>query len=242
MDDMNPYEVLGLGGRGATDAQIKYAYRGACKNSHPDAGGDPGEFERITLARDILLDPDKRRTYDETGRIDQPMVNNDRAAALQVVERHLADIINTFVNSAFKAEFDPRKMDVPKIIIGRIQKELQDAEVGLVGGAKIVKFFQDMGERFSVEGMAAGEEDTIARSFKRSVVENERRLAELRHSIEVHKLAIEIARKYRYRMDPPSPEDAYHAGRVTAYTWPTAEMADMSPRDAREQFNREHGR
>lgn len=36
---------------------INLAYRTAAKHHHPDSGGDPAKFKRITEARDVLLNP-----------------------------------------------------------------------------------------------------------------------------------------------------------------------------------------
>jgi hypothetical protein len=63
---MDLYEVLGVA-RDATPDQIKRAYRRKSKAAHPDTGGNTEEFRALVLARDVLTDEEKRRTYDETG-------------------------------------------------------------------------------------------------------------------------------------------------------------------------------
>lgn len=42
-----------------TEQEVKKAYRAFSKLSHPDVGGDPEVFKRLTEARDVLLNPDK---------------------------------------------------------------------------------------------------------------------------------------------------------------------------------------
>lgn len=69
MDD--PYSVLGVA-RGASDKEIQAAYRKRAKAHHPDL--NPGKthadtFKKISVAYDLLKDPEKRKAYDE-GRID----------------------------------------------------------------------------------------------------------------------------------------------------------------------------
>ncbi len=66
------YDILGVS-RGATEDEIRSAFRKLAKASHPDVNpGNAGaseRFKKITAANDILSDPEKRRQYD-AGEID----------------------------------------------------------------------------------------------------------------------------------------------------------------------------
>lgn len=57
------YEVLRIAVT-ASDKDIKAAYRRAARRAHPDHGGDPVMFHRITLAYETLIDPRRRAAYD----------------------------------------------------------------------------------------------------------------------------------------------------------------------------------
>jgi DnaJ-class molecular chaperone len=63
----DPYTVLGVG-RGASDDEIKRAYRKLAKKLHPDL--NPGkkaieaQFKEVTAAYDLLSDTNKRARYD----------------------------------------------------------------------------------------------------------------------------------------------------------------------------------
>lgn len=226
IDGLNPYEELGID-RGATEDEIRWAYRKAAKLAHPDAGGTAEAFDKIATSLAVLTDPARRKTFDETGRIDGGQPDNDRAAALQVVERHVADLVNAFINTGMdpaKDIPDPRTLDVPAEIVRRIEGEIRMAEQGLEGGARIVAYLKDLGARFEPKadvGLPEGEEDPIARGFKRQVEQNERQLANLRKSIEVHRLAIEIARGYSFLAAPIFIDPAaYYRGDPSPYTWP----------------------
>lgn len=59
------YQVLGLAPT-ATERDIKIAYRKAARMAHPDRGGDPAVFRQVTEAYEVLVDPERRQTYDKS--------------------------------------------------------------------------------------------------------------------------------------------------------------------------------
>jgi molecular chaperone DnaJ len=63
------YEVLGLT-RGATDAEIKRAFRALARELHPDVSDAPEaerRFREVAEAYEVLSDPARRATYDRFG-------------------------------------------------------------------------------------------------------------------------------------------------------------------------------
>lgn len=64
------YDVLGVN-RGASEEEIKKAYRKKAKELHPDRNSDKpeaeGQFKEVNEAYDALKDPDKKAAYDRFG-------------------------------------------------------------------------------------------------------------------------------------------------------------------------------
>ncbi|MCA1688064.1 MAG: molecular chaperone DnaJ, partial [Actinobacteria bacterium] len=64
------YEILGVS-RGASEAEIKKAYRRLARDHHPDVnahdGGAEERFKELTEAYEVLSNPESRRAYDTYG-------------------------------------------------------------------------------------------------------------------------------------------------------------------------------
>ena len=69
MNKRDYYEVLGVS-KGATDAEIKSAFRKLAKKYHPDINKEPDaeeKFKEVQEAYAVLSDENKRRQYDQFG-------------------------------------------------------------------------------------------------------------------------------------------------------------------------------
>lgn len=219
MDDFNPYEELGVQ-RDADETTIRRAYRGKAKTAHPDAGGTEEAFARVATSLAVLTTPGRRRTFDETGRIEDDKPDNDRAAALQIVERNIGDIVNAFVTGGFAPDRDPRRFDIPAEIVRRVRLEIINAKAGIQGGEKVLKYLKDVARRFKLKAGKAEtpEADPIARGFKLQIDRTEQQLADLRKAIIVHELAITIADAYAFEQD--------RSGFAHSYAFDMAEQYD----------------
>ncbi len=200
--DLNPYEELGVD-RGADETAIRKAYRKAVKQAHPDAGGTAEALLKVSTALAVLTDPKKRKTYDDTGRIEEDRPDNDRAAALQVIDMHVGQIVNDFIASGFAPEKDPRRMNAIDEIRKKIRAEIMQAQDGIKGGENVVEFMRDMMKRFSLANPGASpEDDPIGRGLDRQIRNAEQQLSDIKANIRQRRLALTIVDGYRYRFEP----------------------------------------
>ena len=103
------YKVLGIE-RGASDAEIKKAYRRQANKYHPDKNkGDKtaeAKFKELGTAYETLSDPQKRKMYDQFGSTQGPggFNPNDFSGNFDFGAQNFADIFETFFGGGGQAQ------------------------------------------------------------------------------------------------------------------------------------------
>ena len=69
--DIEYYEILNVT-RTASDEEIKRSYRKLAVKHHPDKGGDIEKFKSLSMAYEVLSNPEKRELYDRFGKNMEP--------------------------------------------------------------------------------------------------------------------------------------------------------------------------
>ena len=98
---IDPYDILGLS-RDADSAAVKSAYRKRAKSAHPDAGGDADLFASLKTAYELLIDPVRRKVFDDTG-YDPELADTKDLQGLVILE--------TLVNEMILDEREPGSFD-----------------------------------------------------------------------------------------------------------------------------------
>jgi curved DNA-binding protein CbpA len=99
---IDPYKTLGVP-READGAAIKSAYRSRAKTAHPDAGGDVEQFSRLTACYELLVDPVRRKIYDDTG-YDPQLTDTKDLEGMLVLDALVNEII---LDERQPGSFDP---------------------------------------------------------------------------------------------------------------------------------------
>lgn len=141
---LNPYEELNLP-RHATTAEVKAAYRRRAKKAHPDGGGNPEDFNRISRAMLILSDPVRRHKYDQTGDIDEATPDNAVAIAISIVVGFISQAIAQHVASNAP---DPCGLDLVAKAREHFKKQRLEFENQKVPINKMAKKMEQVEKRF----------------------------------------------------------------------------------------------
>jgi molecular chaperone DnaJ len=119
----DPYEILGVA-RNASSEDIKRVYRTLARQHHPDTNSDPGAEERfkdITMAYEILSDPDKRQRYD--------MFGDERGASGFGGFGDISDLFSSFFGGTVSGR--SRGPDRGADVVAEVEVTLQEAAVGI---------------------------------------------------------------------------------------------------------------
>lgn len=190
----DPYEELEIS-RGASTEEVRAAYRRKARKTHPDKGGDRESFERAKRAEVVLSDPDKRKEYDETGKInDGPEISEERQAQ-SVIESYLLPIIT--------GDADPCSFDILKEIGKKLEMDVREANEAIKTLEKRKARIEKTAARIKCK--KAGR-NILADVLLAKVGLLNKSIRDVEKDRDVRNLALAMLNDYRFEFDPPPPK------------------------------------
>lgn len=191
------YEVLGVP-VGASDDDIKAAFRRLVKNAHPDMdGGNRAAFDRLQVAYDVLMDPERRAHYDATGEITKQQPDNANGAPLAL----LAQVLDAALDRVAKQNMQPKNMNIVAMMREHLEADIQSRMPKRAEGADALVKWCGLRDRFTVkdedrDNVMAG----IIAARITGLADIERRLDE---ADAVTRVAMEILDNHEFSFDQP---------------------------------------
>ena len=173
-------------------AQIRASYRRRAKRAHPDGGGSVEEFQRVTQALDVLTDERRRKVYDETGQIEDAVLDDLDARALQFLFGQIDFVIGQVEARGLFLD----DVDIPNDTLRGLHEKLRQVEANI----KQVKKNREMAERVAAKFKAKrGKTDRIGPMYKAKAAGFAQNLASCERDREMVNRAIEILAEHDFQ-------------------------------------------
>ncbi|MBY5864804.1 MULTISPECIES: J domain-containing protein [Rhizobium] len=196
----DPYDILGVE-RDADEAQLKAAYRRLAKVAHPDSGGDSEAFANLQKAYGLLLDPVRRKVYDDTG-YDVEFADAAELQALVMIEKLVTDAV---LDERAPGSFDP-----VAVMQDSLSEELRKARFSK---SELERHASRIGLHLERLEKQSGR-DVLAHMFRARIEAISKAVAETEAKIKATERAADMLSGYVYDIDPPLPDAA-----VTSIEW-----------------------
>jgi curved DNA-binding protein CbpA len=183
---IDPYETLGVN-RDAPMSVIRRAYLTHAKRAHPDCGGSAEDFHALQTAYGILVDPNRRKTFDETGQAD-PI---DAAIATTALDGLLAAIVQILQNG-----MEPDEMDLIEVAIITLKSQLATVVQAGVAGAKAARRLSGVRSKFKRRPGVRTERDISLNEILKAAEARQKMQNDTQRK--VIEAAIETLKAYKY--------------------------------------------
>lgn len=194
------YEELGVP-RDAPAAAVRKAYRRAAAKVHPDVGGSRERFDRVKLAHDVLTDPLRRLTYDETGRVDEKPIDNRQAESMAMVMQAVDEVV-----AECERRFgSPDGVDVVADAVRKLELRLASIATERQKGVRKAAEIRRLGDRFKGKRWNP---NVITPMFAAKAAELDRAVTRYNHGEEITRLAIGILKGHVCETSGAPPREA----------------------------------
>jgi DnaJ-class molecular chaperone len=144
MPARDPYHVLGVG-RKAKASAVRKAHRKKAMETHPDRGGTQEAFALVQWAKDVLLDPGRRRKFDETGDADDGQPDNRASMGAGVLIQAMTEVIKV----AFQHGRTAAQVPMVTAMTAYVTKLVEAEEAETKNHEKWLAAFEETGKRLT---------------------------------------------------------------------------------------------
>ncbi len=181
--------------RDAPAAAIRRAYRKAAKRAHPDAGGSREKFATVTTALAVLTDAERRKHYDQTGKIEEPPVDDRQAKAMNLVMGKIAMIVET----CQKRHIPVEEIDIIGDAMIALKREVDQSRAKVAE----VEGYADKSRKLAAKFKEKkGKVNRIGPMIAQWGAEHERTAAKGRDAIELIETAMKILNEHTFAHEP----------------------------------------
>jgi len=187
------YDTLGVN-ENATAKEIKDAFKEKAKENHPDRGGNEEKMKEYNHAYAVLINPDKRKRYDETGS-DSPE-NSFEARFLGLVNTMFISIVDANPLEKVKTKDLIREL---KTKINNTKKEIKNM---LTGVDRKISIYEEALKRISTKG-----DSSIQKVLTNQIEQQKQHQVQMKQEIEFLDNCLVCAEDYTYSFDEEPQEE-----------------------------------
>lgn len=188
---MSLYEELGVS-KGASQNDIKRAYRKRSQECHPDHGGNPEEFKALARAYKVLSDDDRRERYD---RGEDP---DDITSSPRTEEQQAQEIIAEMLAEMVAKDVDMRHRDLVDLMRKNLGK-------GISTFTKQAKAHREKSSRCreAIQRLSGGQEEScpIRGSLNAQVSGLDHAATQAEEQVRIGQHALQLLAAYSYRFE-----------------------------------------
>lgn len=188
------YGVLDVG-RDATKAEIKKAYRKVAKRSHPDSPtGSRQKFAAVSTALAVLSDDERRRYYDQTGKIAEPPADDRHAKAMNLVTQEIGGVLTAIEQRRGRPEEYDIVGDAKRGLKSKVDEEIRKIEKL----QKIADKSHNLAKRFRAK---KGKVNRLGPLLDNWGHQHDQTVSQGKDFVEIIKLAISILDDHTFAVD-----------------------------------------
>jgi len=189
----------------ATEEEIRSAFRKLAFRFHEDKNRDKPKpyrtlmkalWDHVQWAYSILIDPETRLMFDETGKV--PDENKSNKIYQAANENILMMIMNTFKDPKFRDNYD--EIDLIASCVKTVNMNIGKAEEAIENFEDSIEYFEDLREMITHKGQ---KENMVTNMLKLEIKALEELLEKTEDELRVFNLMLQLLPDWEYAWERP---------------------------------------